>query len=204
MVKTLYLIRHAQSRPSETVHHTRWPLSPRGAWQAQALAGLLEPLAIGAVYSSPFPRCLQTIDPFLRRTGLPVTVHEDLRERLLSETPTHGLEAIWARSWEDFTFALPGCETSQEATTRFVAAIEEILTACQEETIAACTHGNVIGLFLHHLDPAYGRQDAERITNPDVLRLRIGGTTGTWEDRFTLPGLDRIASNHGDPTEDAG
>lgn len=201
MVKTLYLIRHAQSLPSETVHHTQWPLSPRGTRQAEALAGLLSPLRIRALYSSPFPRCLQTIDPFARRTGLPVVVRDGLRERLLSQTPIRGLEPIWVRSWDDFSFALLGCETSTEASARFIDAIEAVLEASGEDTVGVCTHGNVIGLFLHHLDPAYGREDAERITNPDVFRLRIDGTTCVWDDRFALPGLEEIVSNHGDPTD---
>jgi len=201
MARTLYLIRHAQSLPSEAVHHTRWPLSPRGVRQARALADLLLPLEIAKIYSSPFPRCLQTIGPFAEEAGLSVTIHDALRERLLSETPIRGLEPIWAKSWEDFAFALPGCETSHEATARFVAAIDAVLGESSEETIAVCTHGNVIGLFLHHLDPAYGREEAERITNPDVLRIRVDGTACNWDVGFILPGLETIASNHGDPTE---
>jgi 2,3-bisphosphoglycerate-dependent phosphoglycerate mutase len=201
MTRRLYLIRHAQSMPSETIHHTRWPLSPRGIRQAEALVDLLLPLEIEELYSSPFPRCLQTIAPFSRRAGLPVTIDEGLRERLLSETPIHGLEPIWVKSWEDFAFALPGCETSKEATARFVAAIDRILGNCTQETIGLCTHGNVIGLFLHHLDLAYGRKEAERITNPDVLLLHVEGTDCAWESDFALPGLEGIVSNHGAPTD---
>lgn len=37
-MKTLYLIRHAQSHPSSRVPEKEWPLSERGKYQAKELA----------------------------------------------------------------------------------------------------------------------------------------------------------------------
>jgi len=190
---TIYLIRHAQSRPSARTRDAEWPLSDRGARQAEALGGLLSPLGIGELWSSPYRRCLRTIDPFARRTDLVVRVHDGLRERNIVGGISEDFAAVWERSWEDLDFAMPGCESSTAAMERFVAAVDEIRGAAEADTIAICAHGNVIGLFLHHIDRANGRAEAEALTNPDVLRIGLTDGRFTWDRAFELPGLDDIA-----------
>ena len=194
----LYLIRHAQSRPSARIAHSEWPLSEWGKVQAERLTDLLLPLGIERLASSPFTRCLQTITPFAERVDLEVAVHDDLRERELGIGFDEDFWAIWRASWEDFDYARPGFETSREAQRRFVAAMGGILREHAGRTIGVCSHGNVIGLFLNHLDTRNGREAAERLTNPDVLKLRANGNAIDWDRTFRLSGLAELVTDPAD------
>jgi len=194
-ITTVYFVRHAQSHPTEGIENADWPLSVRGRQQAEDLAPLLLPLEIGHLVSSPFARCLRTIAPFAELGSLTIEVCSDLRERHLGIGLDGDFPSVWRRSWEDFDFAMPGHETSREAKRRFVAAVDRICRDHEGQTIGVCAHGNVIGLLLHHLDESNGRETAEGLTNPDVLRFRVDDGTITWDRAFRLAGLEGVATN---------
>ena len=196
MQTVLYLIRHAQSQPTSRLHYSEWPLTSVGERQAAELAGVLAPLAITRLTSSPFTRCLQTVEPFARQAGIPVILEDDLRERLVVQSIVPDFAEIWRRSWEDFTFALPGCETSLCAQQRFIAATTRTADAHPGEVIAVSTHGNVIGLFLNGLDPRAGRPEAEALTNPDVVKVVRRDGLFRWDRSFSLLAIEQIATDH--------
>ena len=195
---TAYLIRHAQSHPSSKLEESQWPLSQVGLEQARKLGGLLESIEIAKVYSSPYIRCLSTIAPFSKRRGLDVLVENNLQERKVAEGVRDDFREVWQRSWEDFSFALPGCETSFDAQDRFVGAVKQILKEEASSSIAICAHGNVMGLLLNHLEPTYRRAEADRMRNPDIVKLVANGDDFVWDREFELPGLDDIATDHRD------
>ena len=196
MLETIiYLIRHAQSHPSTSLDYSKWPLSAVGQIQAEKLGDLLDPLGIEVLFSSPFARCLRTVQPFAGKAGLDVVVKEDLRERLVAKEIVRNFQEIWRRSWDDFNFALPGCESSSDAQQRIVAAVEDIFAGYSHKTIGISTHGNVMGLFLNHIDPAFGREQAEGLKNPDVVRV-VANDRLVWDREFRLPGLENIATDH--------
>ena len=195
METEIYLIRHAQSHPSTKLHYSEWPLSAAGLVQAEKLGDLLEPLGIEVLFSSPFVRCLRTVQPFAGKAGLDVVVKEDLRERMGAKEIVRDFQEIWRRSWDEFSFALPGCESSSDAQQRFVTAVKDIFADNANQTIGISTHGHVIGLFLNHIDQAFGRQQADRIKNPDVVRV-VASDRLIWDREFRLPGLEDIATDH--------
>jgi 2,3-bisphosphoglycerate-dependent phosphoglycerate mutase len=191
----VYLVRHAQSLPKRAQPFSEWRLSPAGTRQATRLANLLSPLGITRVFSSPFVRSLRTAKPFARKQGLPVVLVDDLRERLLTDEAGPPSDEVWRRSWEDFDFAMPGGESSRAAQTRMCRAVREI-TQAATGTTAVFTHGNVIALFLNALADTFGRKEAERLRNPDVLRVGWKRGTFTWDPHYRLAGLDSIATDH--------
>jgi len=195
---TVYLIRHAQSQPSIEIQDPQWPLSARGREQAKALSLLLEPLGIAELWSSPYRRCLKTVAPFARHTGLRVLSHEGLHERDISGGIVANFTEIWNRSWADFDYALPNRESSRAAQRRFVNAFCEVLDRSEATTLGICAHGNVIGLLLNRIDPAYGRAESEALTNPDVLRILATDGKLHWDRSFQLPGLAGLATDHSD------
>ena len=195
MEKTLYFIRHAQSYPTRNLDYQKWPLSTLGKRQAVKLSELLVPIGIQRIYSSPFLRCLQTIAPFSKEAGLDILVRDDLRERLVAKTIVPGFYEIWRKSWEDFNFALPGCESSLDAQKRFVQTIEEIMKESSDTITGISTHGNVIGLFLKSFDSSVNREEVEKIRNPDVLRITIRGDELNWDREFYLSALERFATD---------
>ena len=191
----LYLIRHAQCLPKKAQRFSDWSLSRVGAQQAEELAGLLEPLEITNVFSSPFIRTIETAKPFAQRHGLVIRVVDDLRERLLTNEAGLPSDEVWRKSWEDFSFCLPGCESSLAAQARICRAIGGIAESV-EGTSAIFTHGNVIPLFLNALTRTVGRTEAEALTNPDVLKVSWRSGAFAWDRAFRLPGLARIATDH--------
>ena len=66
----LYLVRHAKAGSrSEWVGDDRLrPLSGKGRTQSDALAERLAPLATGELVSSPYLRCIETLQPLAART----------------------------------------------------------------------------------------------------------------------------------------
>ncbi len=79
---SLLLVRHAAalrrndwSKPD----HLR-PLTPKGYAQAEALVDLLRPYDVTRVLSSPFVRCVETVEPLALRLGLPLERRDDLGE----------------------------------------------------------------------------------------------------------------------------
>ncbi|MFC2081809.1 histidine phosphatase family protein [Candidatus Bipolaricaulota bacterium] len=200
---TIYLIRHAQSQPSGTTANARWPLSTRGQEQAAHLAELLVPLGIETIYSSPYTRCLQTIAPFVERQDLEVTTVDDLREMQIVSGYVDDFDATWRRVWDDFGHRQPGCESSNGALQRFVAAVEAAAGESAGRTIGVSAHGMVIGLFLNHLDSSFERTHTEALTNPDVIRILSSNGRFTRDASFRLDGLASIASHHDDTAYEA-
>jgi phosphohistidine phosphatase SixA len=56
------------------------PLDSRGGRQAEALVALLEPFPLERLLSSPYVRCVQTLEPLAAARGLTVESREELAE----------------------------------------------------------------------------------------------------------------------------
>ena len=117
---------------------------------------------------------------------------DDLRERTVVNELVDNFDQIWRQSWDDFNFVPSGGESSFDAQRRFVAAVNDILAGYPRKTIGIVIHGNVTGLFLNHIDQTFGREEAEALKNPDVLRI-VAGDRINWDREFRLPGLESIA-----------
>ena len=79
---TLYLIRHAdagQRNPFSPTDHLR-ELGEEGWRQAARIADRLGDSGVTRVLSSPYPRCVQTVEPLARRVGVEVEPDRALAE----------------------------------------------------------------------------------------------------------------------------
>jgi 2,3-bisphosphoglycerate-dependent phosphoglycerate mutase len=132
---TILLVRHAQPvAPGSAGHEENArPLSAAGHDQAERLADDLAGAGVSAVYSSPYPRAVQTLAPLARRLRLEIVIVDDLRERLLSPRPLPGWRAALRRSWADFSLRLPGGESSAETQRR----IQRVLADLEQRHPAA-------------------------------------------------------------------
>jgi 8-oxo-dGTP diphosphatase len=81
-VGTFYVVRHAKagSRGHWTGDDRQRPLSKKGIKQAEAMVEILAPFPITAIYSSPFLRCIETVEPLARARQLPVKQTPSLAE----------------------------------------------------------------------------------------------------------------------------
>ncbi|MEY2582877.1 MAG: 8-oxo-dGTP diphosphatase [Ilumatobacteraceae bacterium] len=78
----LYLVRHAKagSRRDFSGDDRLRPLSPAGRKQAKALAPRLVKAGVKTFISSPYLRCIQTLEPAAKAVGATVEVDERLAE----------------------------------------------------------------------------------------------------------------------------
>jgi broad specificity phosphatase PhoE len=82
MISSLYLVRHAEAGDRE-----RWdgpdelrPLTPEGVEHAEALVPRFAAMGLARLVSSPFLRCIQTLEPLAADRDLPIEPAEDLAE----------------------------------------------------------------------------------------------------------------------------
>jgi 8-oxo-dGTP diphosphatase len=78
----IYLVRHAKagSRQDFTGDDLIRPLSKRGRMQAEAIADRLRSVDVSELVSSPYIRCIQTLQPLGNFVGLPVKADDRLAE----------------------------------------------------------------------------------------------------------------------------
>ena len=64
-MRTFYVVRHAKagSREKWSGDDRKRPLTKKGIKQAQDLVDVLAPYPIASIYSSPYLRCVQTVQP---------------------------------------------------------------------------------------------------------------------------------------------
>lgn len=176
----IYLIRHAESSPSDDVEEAAWPLSENGKNQAIHLADRFDGKKIDAIYSSPYPRAIDTLKPLADKLELKINIHEDLRERKLSV----GLIDNWLeeveKTWQDFNYKLPKCESSYECQRRFYLAVMSIVENHSGESIAISSHGNAIALFLNKITEDFHFNNWKRMKNPDIFLVKFDS------NKFTL------------------
>jgi phosphohistidine phosphatase SixA len=96
----LLLVRHAAAgeRSEWRGDDRERPLDTAGTAQADALVALLEPLPITAIYSSPYRRCVQTIEPLASVRGLPIEQCDELGEE---RQATDGIELVRSLAAKD-------------------------------------------------------------------------------------------------------
>ena len=184
----IYLLRHAESAPSPDVPEPEWPLSHDGRRQAEKLVPVLAELPILAVYSSPFPRAIDTVRPFADRAGLPVNLVEDLRERRLSSgvVPLPQWRAMLKKAWAEVDWAPPGGESNVQCQRRMVATLRDLAAAHPGEAVLAASHGNAIALFLNSIDPSFGVEEWAALRNPELFMIHYGGGGPASFERIAL------------------
>jgi 2,3-bisphosphoglycerate-dependent phosphoglycerate mutase len=164
------LVRHCESQgPAPDA-----PLTARGDGQAEALAERLLAEPIDHVVSSPYLRARATIAPFAARTGLRVHIDERLAERRLSREPVADWREAVRRSFVDPDHRLPGGESAAEARSRGLAALSAVLSAGHRLPVVV-SHGQLLSLVLHSLDPSFGYKGWQSLENPDVFLLEVDG-----------------------------
>jgi 2,3-bisphosphoglycerate-dependent phosphoglycerate mutase len=174
-VSVFFLVRHAHA--DWTPDENR-PLSARGREDADRVADTLELCPIGAIYSSPYRRAVETITPLAARLNLPVQLTHDLRERQLGEiSGLDFFEAIEA-TWQDPSFAHPQGESNDFAQLRGLGVIRRLRARTIAKPVVLSTHGNLMALILQHFDPLVDYAFWRALTMPDVYVLCISESGG--------------------------
>jgi 2,3-bisphosphoglycerate-dependent phosphoglycerate mutase len=172
------LVRHAEpiAFGSEGVADDDRPLTDAGRAAAAELAAELDGYVITAIYSSPYTRSLETIEPIARGRGLEVQVITDLRERRLAVEPMDDWRVQLERAWADAEFVLPGGESGRAAQRRAVATLDLLRSRHPDGgRIVLGSHGNLISLILQALEPGVDFAFHMAMPTPAVYRLTHDG-----------------------------
>jgi probable phosphomutase (TIGR03848 family) len=160
-MRLLLLLRHAVTEHTGARLSGWTPglhLSEEGQRQAKELAGRLEAVPLDALYASPLERCQETAAAVAEAKGLNVETLEDIGEvrygdwtgRALKEL---GREPLWKVVQSSPSAArFPEGESLFEMQARAVLAIERLREAHPKQTVAVCSHADVIkALTCHYL-----------------------------------------------------
>jgi broad specificity phosphatase PhoE len=93
---TTYLVRHASAghRDDRDPHDDDRALDDSGRVQAEKLAAWLRHLPITRILTSPFPRCVQTVEPLAEALGVPIETCDALAESTPIECSWPLLESV--------------------------------------------------------------------------------------------------------------
>lgn len=164
-----YVIRHAYAvwAPEE-----QRPLSSKGHEDARRVAELLCDLPITRIFSSPYQRARQTVEPLAMQLDLPIQVEPDLRERKLGdEVKGDDFLTSVRKTWQDPTFFLPGGESNAAGQLRGVAVVQRLREQFPYEHLVLSTHGNLMALILQHYDPGVDYIFWKALTMPDIYSM---------------------------------
>lgn len=179
-----YLIRHAHA---DWVPDEGRPLSARGHRDAARVGEMLAGYPLNCIYSSPYLRACQTVEPLALKLGLPIYELFELRERLLSENPLEDFQAAVEAVWSDSDFFHPGGESNALAQQRGIAIVQQLDQHHQDEHIVLSTHGNLLALILNYFNHALGFDFWKSLTMPDIYQLSFS--------QFGKPLIRKLWSN---------
>ena len=170
MKNTYYFIRHAHS--IYTPDEINRPLSDKGR-ESLAQLDFLADKPITAIYSSPYRRSIQTVEPLAQSLKLAIQSDERLIERKLSSQAIadRDFEQCLMQLWSQPTFSLVGGESNQQAQQRALALLHELESKHRNEEIIISSHGNLICILLSAFDPSIDYNFWRGLSMPDVLVL---------------------------------
>ena len=158
-MRLLLLLRHAVTEHTGARLSGWTPglhLSEAGREQAQGLAARLGPVPLDALYASPLERCQETAAPLAEAKGVKLQTLEDVGEvrygdwtgRTLKELAKEPLWKVVQASPSAARF--PEGESLLEMQARAVLAVERLRAAHPGQTVAVCSHADVIKAVTCH------------------------------------------------------
>ena len=170
MKNTYYFIRHAHS--NYTPDEINRPLSDKGQ-ESLAKLEFLADKPITAIYSSPYRRAIQTVEPLAQSLKLAIQTDKRLIERKLSSQAIadQDFEEALMQLWSRPTLLLAGGESNQQAQQRALTFLHELESKHQNEEIILSSHGNLICILLSAFDLSIDYNFWHNLSMPDVLVL---------------------------------
>jgi 2,3-bisphosphoglycerate-dependent phosphoglycerate mutase len=169
------LVRHALSIPptADGPDELTRPLAGGGLQQALELVETLTGLGPVAVWSSPYRRAIQTVEPTAQALGLPVHTRWELREWDDGLPYTDDWEPHYAGSWADPSSARPQGESLHQLTVRAVDAVRALASENQGRLVVAGSHGTFIARALSGFGVPADWTFWQRMPMPAIYRLRF-------------------------------
>jgi 2,3-bisphosphoglycerate-dependent phosphoglycerate mutase len=150
----IYFIRHAKPDISIKDDLTR-PLSLEGIEKSKELINIFSEIKIDYIYSSPFKRSIQTIEPIAENKNIKIEIVNDFRERKMSNEWIEDYEEYSKKQWDNFSYKLIGGESLNTVQKRNIKELEKILLENKGKTIIIGTHGTALSTILNYYDKTF-------------------------------------------------
>ncbi|GIJ34549.1 histidine phosphatase family protein [Micromonospora sediminimaris] len=175
MPTEIVLVRHARSVPptADGPDDFTRPLTRDGLRQAHELVPALTEPRPAAVWSSPYRRAIQTVQPTADALGLPVRTRTELREWDDGLAFTEVWERHYVRSWTDLCYARPGGESLDQLSIRAVEAVRALARHHAGRVVLVGSHGTFICRALAGFGVPVSWATVRQMPMPALYRLRF-------------------------------
>ena len=197
-MKKIVFIRHGKAAMAGHDHERE--LDEDGIVQANSLKKKLIELGLNntKVYSSPFKRAVQTIEPFLsEKNGNKAIISADLEEIHMPKDEKLSKHQIIEKMWEDELFKVGNGISHSEHFNKIKPFLDEVFNKFKNENedIIMITHGVLIGIILKFFfDIEFGFNDWKKMTMPDIYMLSFDKDNNFIEMKRNNNNIERIFS----------
>lgn len=183
MKNKIYFLRHSDPDRTAALEPHLFPLSELGHRQAHELVPVIDSLKLDLIYSSPFTRAKQTIEPFLKQSGMEMIIDERIQGRVLGDATRNDLfNSLFKRSFEDLDFTLEGSESGNDCIRRVQSLIDHVHESHIDKNILFVFHSNPIAFYLSSLDSSVDYEWFRRMPCPVLYEIQVDG----FEEVFRL------------------
>lgn len=147
----LILVKHSLPAIEPGVAAAAWRLSAAGRARCRPLADALAPYRPDYLFASAEPKADETARLVAAQLGLPFAVAPDLHEHRRESVPwldAGTFAAQVARCLAEPAALVMGEETADQAHRRFAGAVDALVAAHPNHTLAVVAHGTVISLYV--------------------------------------------------------
>ena len=197
-MKKIDFIRHGKAAMDGQDHERE--LDEDGIIQAKSLKKKLVELGLKntKVYSSPFKRAVQTIEPFLSdKNSNKVIITADLEEIHMPKDEKLSKHQIIKKMWEDELFKVGNGISHSEHFNKIKPFLDEVFNKfkSENEDIIMITHGVLIGIILKFFfNTKFGFNDWKMMTMPDIYMLNFDKDNNFIEMKRDNNNIERIFS----------
>jgi len=174
MNTTVYFIRHAKPDISVKDDMTR-PLSYEGIEKSKELINTFREIKIDRIYSSPFKRAIQTIEPIAKDKNIKIEIIDDFRERKMSNEWIENYGEYSKKQWDDFSYKLADGESLNDVQKRNIKELEKILLENNGKTIIIGTHGTALSTIINYYDRTFLYNNFLEMMNitPYIMKMKF-------------------------------
>jgi len=169
---TIFFVRHAEPNHKWKDDRTK-PLSDVGIQERLEIIEILENKNISMIFSSPYKRSFDTIEPLAHKLGIEILTDEGFIERKVGKNGNN--MEMFKKRWSDLTYCEEGGESIKEVQNRNIKGLENVLNIGKNKNIIIGTHGTALSSILRYYNSNYGVNDFLRIINymPYIVRLEF-------------------------------
>jgi 2,3-bisphosphoglycerate-dependent phosphoglycerate mutase len=168
----IYFIRHSLADLSIKDELER-PLTEVGIDRAKKLAALFDKINIDYIFSSPYKRTIQTVEPLSICKKININIVENFRERKISNNWIENFDEYSKKQWDNFSYKLENGESLSEVQNRNIKSLKKILEEYNKKTIIIGTHGTALSTIINYYDNTFLYKEFMDIINltPYIIRF---------------------------------